>query len=41
MIEHGEIRDDMVEEAKRVGKGYLSTYLPPVLTKRPPEESAS
>ena len=41
MIEHGEIRDDMVEEAKRVGKGYLSTYLPPVLTARPPEEPAS
>ena len=25
------ISDEIIEEAKRVGKGYLSTYLPPVL----------
>jgi len=30
--ETGGIQDDIVEEAKRVGKGYLSTYLPSVLT---------
>jgi len=30
--ETGSIQDDIIEEAKRVGKGYLSTYLPAVLT---------
>jgi len=30
--ETGSIQDDISEEAKRVGKGYLSTYLPAVLT---------
>jgi hypothetical protein len=34
VIEHGEITTEMIEEAKRVGKGYLGTYLPPVLEKR-------
>lgn len=34
VIEHGRITDEMIEEAKRVGKGYLSTYLPPVLERR-------
>jgi AcrR family transcriptional regulator len=34
VIEHGKITDEMIEEAKRAGKGYLSTYLPPVLEKR-------
>ena len=34
VIEHGKITDEMIEEAKRVGKGYLGTYLPPVLEKR-------
>lgn len=34
VIEHGEITEEMIEEAKRVGKGYLGTYLPPVLEKR-------
>ena len=29
--EHGFIHDRYVEEAKRVARGYLSTYLPPVL----------
>lgn len=37
VIEHGEIKDEMVDEAKRVGRGYLSTYLPTVLKKRPLE----
>ena len=31
VIEHGEITDSMVEEAKRAGKGYLGTYFPAVL----------
>lgn len=31
VIEHGKITDEMIEEAKRAGKGYLSTYLPPIL----------
>jgi AcrR family transcriptional regulator len=34
VIEHGKITDEMIEEAKRAGKGYLSTYLPPVLERR-------
>jgi AcrR family transcriptional regulator len=34
VIEHGMITDEMIEEAKRAGKGYLATYLPPVLEKR-------
>jgi AcrR family transcriptional regulator len=34
VIEHGKITDEMIEEAKRAGKGYLSTYLPPILEKR-------
>ena len=33
--EVGAIQDNIVEESKRVGKGYLSTYLPSVLTLRP------
>ena len=35
--ETGGIQDDIVEEAKRVGKGYLSTYLPSVLTPKSKE----
>lgn len=31
--ETGDISDSIIEEAKRVGKGYLSTYLPPVLSR--------
>lgn len=31
--ESGDISENIIEEAKRVGKGYLSTYLPPVLSK--------
>jgi len=31
--EYGEIRPRYVEEAKRVARGYLATYLPPVLPK--------
>ena len=34
VIEHGEITPAMLEESKRAGKGYLSTYLPPMLTRR-------
>ena len=34
VIEHGKISDEMIEEAKRAGKGYLATYLPPILEKR-------
>ena len=34
VIEHGKITDEMIEESKRVGKGYLGTYLPAVLEKR-------
>jgi len=34
VIEHGEITPDMLNEAKRAGKGYLATYLPPVLARR-------
>lgn len=29
--EHGFINDRYIEEAKRVSRGYLSTYLPPIL----------
>ena len=28
VIEHGKITEAMIVEAKRVGKGYLGTYLP-------------
>ena len=31
--ENGKISESIVEEAKRVGRGYLSTYLPQVLSK--------
>lgn len=31
IIEKGELTEQMIEEAKRVGRGYLGTYLPPVL----------
>lgn len=34
IIEKGELTEQMIEEAKRVGRGYLGTYLPPVLEKR-------
>lgn len=34
VIEHGRITPPMVEEAKRAGKAYLGTYLPPVLKRR-------
>lgn len=34
IIENGELTEQMIEEAKRVGRGYLGTYLPPVLEKR-------
>jgi AcrR family transcriptional regulator len=34
VIEHGGITPDMLEEAKRAGRGYLSTYLPGVMTRR-------
>jgi len=34
VIEHGKITDEMIEEAKRAGKGYLGTYLPPILERR-------
>jgi AcrR family transcriptional regulator len=34
IIENGKLTDQMIEEAKRVGRGYLGTYLPPVLEKR-------
>lgn len=34
VIEHGKITVEMIDEAKRVGKGYLGTYLPPVLERR-------
>ena len=34
VIEHGKISEEMIEEAKRAGKGYLATYLPPILEKR-------
>ena len=33
VIEHGEITSDMIEESKRAGKGYLSTYFPAVMEK--------
>jgi|TARA_B100000315_G_scaffold55133_1_gene49317 AcrR family transcriptional regulator len=33
-IEYGRITDEMNEEVKRVGKGYLSTYLPSILERR-------
>lgn len=32
--ETGDVQDEIVEEAKRVGRGYLSTYLPSVLTNK-------
>ena len=31
IIENGKLTDQMIEEAKRAGRGYLGTYLPPVL----------
>ena len=34
VIEHNTITDAMVNEAKRAGRAYLGTYLPPVLQKR-------
>lgn len=34
IIEKGELTDQMIEEAKRAGRGYLGTYLPPVLEQR-------
>jgi AcrR family transcriptional regulator len=34
VIENGEITPEMLEESKRAGKGYLATYLPPMLTRR-------
>ncbi len=34
VIEHGVITPGMLEEAKRAGRGYLSTYLPSVMTRR-------
>ena len=34
VIEHGKITDEMIEESKRVGKGYLGTYLPTILERR-------
>ena len=34
LLEHGKITKNMIEEAKRAGKGYLSTYLPSTLKKR-------
>ena len=34
VIENGEITPTMLEESKRAGKGYLATYLPPMLTRR-------
>jgi len=34
IIEHGELTEQGIQEAKRVGIGYLGTYLPPVLEKR-------
>ena len=34
VIENGEITPEMLEESKRAGKGYLGTYLPPMLTRR-------
>lgn len=34
VIENGELTNQAIEEAKRVGRGYLGTYLPPVLEKR-------
>lgn len=34
IIENGELTEHMIEEAKRVGRGYLGTYLPPVLKRR-------
>ncbi|MGB1343732.1 MAG: TetR family transcriptional regulator [Pseudomonadales bacterium] len=34
VIEHDTITDAMVGEAKRAGKGYLGTYLPPALQQR-------
>lgn len=33
-IEYGRITDDMNEEVKRVGKGYLGTYLPLIIERR-------
>jgi AcrR family transcriptional regulator len=34
IIENGKLTNQAIEEAKRVGVGYLGTYLPPVLEKR-------
>jgi len=34
VIENGEITREYLEESKRAGKGYLGTYLPPILTRR-------
>jgi len=34
IIEHGELTDQAIAEAKRVGRGYLGTYLPPDLKTR-------
>lgn len=34
IIEHGELTDQAIAEAKRVGRGYLGTYLPPELERR-------
>ncbi len=31
IIENGKLTNQMIEEAKRAGRGYLGTYLPPVL----------
>ena len=34
VIEHGHITPEMLAEAKRAGRGYLSTDLAPVLERR-------
>jgi AcrR family transcriptional regulator len=34
VMENGEITSEFLEESKRAGKGYLGTYLPPILTRR-------
>ena len=34
VAEHGEITPEMLQEAKRVARGYLGTYLAPVLERR-------
>lgn len=34
IIEHGELTDQAIAEAKRVGRSYLGTYLPPDLERR-------